>query len=124
MSDDQSHYLEALDRFLEELRREFRANPEFAHRVVKSLGADVSFEGKLAAKLLNPKELVSNKPAEEAKQILSALPPAQLKALAKTNNLATAVDVKNKSKEELVDMIYSRARAKLDERKFSAGSLD
>ena len=116
MSDDSTDVLEALDRFLEELRREFRANPEFAHRVVKSLGAEVMFEGKLAAKLLNPRELVSNKPEEIAKGTLSALTATELKSLAKNNNIATSVDVKGKSKEELVEMIYARALAKAQER--------
>ena len=117
MSDPSTPALEALDRFLEELRREFRANPEFAHRVVKSLGAEVSFEGKLAAKLLNPRELVSTKSEEAAKAVLSSLSLTELKTLAKTNNLATAVDVKGRSREELVEMVYARALAKSEERK-------
>lgn len=116
MSHDDNFALDALDRFLEELRREFRANPEFAHRVVKSLGAEVVFEGKLAAKLLNPRELVSGKPEEIARATLSALSLTELKALAKTNNLATSVDVKGKTKEDLVDMVYMRALAKAQER--------
>jgi len=120
MSDDANNVLDAIDRFLEELRREFRSNPDFAHRVVKALGAQVSFDGKLAAKLLNPKELVSEKSADDAKSVLSALSLTDLKTLAKSNNLATAVDVKNKSKDDLVDMVYERARAKLEERKFSS----
>ena len=116
MSDESAHALEALDRFLEELRREFRANPEFAHRVVKALGAEVSFEGKLAAKLLNPRELVSSKSESEAKSVLAGLSLTDLKTLAKTNNLATSVDVKGKTQDELVDMVYKRAYSKFQER--------
>jgi len=117
MTDDSTDALEALDRFLEELRREFRSNPEFAHRAVKALGAEVMFEGKLAAKLINPRELVSTKPEEAARLTLSSLSLADLKAIAKSNNLATSVDVKGKTKEDLVDMVYSRAVAKSQERK-------
>ena len=116
MSDEPNFALDALDRFLEELRREFRSNPEFAHRVVKSLGAEVMFEGKLAAKLLNPRELVAGKPEDIARATLSSLSLTELKSLAKTNNLATSVDVKGKSKEQLVDMVYTRALAKAQER--------
>ena len=116
MTDHSTDALEALDRFLEELRREFRSNPEFAYRVVKSLGAEVTFEGKLAAKLLNPRELVSTKSEPDAKRVLSGLSLTDLKTIAKTNNLATAVDVKGKKAEELVTMIYDRALAKAQER--------
>lgn len=116
MTDNSSDALEALDRFLEELRREFRSNPEFAHRVVKALGAEVTFEGKLAAKLLNPRELVATKSEEDARRVLSALSLAELKTVAKTNNLATTVDVKGKTADDLVEIIYSRAFAKAQER--------
>lgn len=117
MTDESTDALEALDRFLEELRREFRFNPEFAHRVVKALGAEVTFEGKLAAKLINPRELVSTKTEDGARATLSALSLTDLKNIAKSNNLATSIDVKGKSKEELVDMVYTRAVAKSEERK-------
>lgn len=116
MTDETNDALEALDRFLEELRREFRFNPEFAHRVVKALGAEVTFEGKLAAKLINPRELVSTKSEEAARLTLSSLTLTDLKTIAKTNNLATSIDIKGKTKEDLVEMIYSRARAKSEER--------
>lgn len=114
---ESTNVIEALDRFLEELRREFRSNPEFAHRVVKALGAEVSFEGKLAAKLLNPKDLVSSKSEEEAKRVLSSLSATELKTLAKSNNLATQVDVKGKTKEDLIQMIYQRSITKIEERR-------
>jgi len=108
--------LEALDRFLEELRREFRANPEFAYRAVKALGAEVTFEGKLAAKLINPLELVATKPEDIARAQLGALTLADLKALAKSSNLATSIDMKGKDKEALADMIFVRATDKVAER--------
>ena len=120
MTDQSTDALEALDRFLEELRREFRANPEFAYRVVKSLGAEVSFEGKLAAKLLNPRELVSTKSEADAKRVLSGLSVTELKTVAKTNNLATSVDVKGLKADDLVSLIYSRALAKAQERNSQA----
>lgn len=117
---DEKFVLEALDRFLEELRREFRANPEFAYRTVRALGAEVIFEGKDAAKLISPRELAATKPEEVARATLGSLTLTELKAVAKNSNLATAVDVKGKSKDELVDMIYRRAKTKSDERQWKA----
>ena len=71
-SSDSKDVLEALDRVLEELRREFAANPEFAHRVVRALGANVVFDPKLAAKLINPIELVARETPEKVAEQLGA----------------------------------------------------
>lgn len=119
-SPEDTDALDALDRFLDELRREFRSNPEFAYRAVRALGAEVTFEGKLAAKLINPLELVATKPEEIARAQLVALTLADLKALAKSANLATPVDMKGKDKDTLADMILVRAKDKVQERHWKA----
>ncbi|MEQ8557493.1 MAG: hypothetical protein RIB03_04175 [Henriciella sp.] len=108
--------LEALDRVLEELRREFKANPAFAHRVVRALGANVVFDPKHAAVLINPVELLSKETPERAKETLSGLAPAELKKMAKASKLATPTDMSGKSKEALVEMILRRADLRLQSR--------
>ncbi len=121
MTDDQTtengtSALEALDRVLEEFRREFAANPEFAARVVRALGAQVSFDPKDAAKLMNPIELAANKPEAEAKAEMASLPAAELKKVAKAFNLATGTDLKGKTPEQLAELVYRRAHLKISER--------
>lgn len=110
---------EALDRVLEEIRREFRDNPEFAHRVVKALGAEVFFSADLASTLVNPIELVAKKSAEEVQVVLDAMSLAELKKLVKTWQLGSAVDLSGKSKEEVMEMIAVRARRRLAARSSS-----
>lgn len=110
------HYLEALDRFLEEIRREFRANPEFAHRVVTALGARVSFDSELAAKLVNLRELAATSDEAGFRATLDRLSLAELKAVAKESNLATSVDMKGLTQAALLDMLYRRAVEKAGER--------
>lgn len=122
MNDDQNDVLTALDNFLDELRREFRANPELAHRVVRALGAEVVFEGKDAAKLLNVRELAGTKDEAGFRQTLAGLSLAELKAVARANNLATAVDLKGMQSEGIVDLLYKRATAKVAERRFTGES--
>jgi hypothetical protein len=111
-------YLEALDRFLEELRREFRANPEFAHRVVRALGASVTFESELAARLVNVRELAASGDEAGFHATLGRLSFAELKAVAKESNLATSVDMKGLSQPALLALLYSRARDKASERQW------
>ena len=103
-SSDSKDVLEALDRVLEELRREFAANPEFAHRVVRALGANVVFDPKLAAKLINPIEL-------------GGLSAADLKKMAKDSKLASPSDVAGKSKEAVIELIQRRATLRIESRR-------
>ena len=120
MSDFQSSdAFEALDRVLEEIRREFKANPEFAHRVVKALGADVYFSADLASTLINPVELVAKKTPEEVQITLDAMPLGDLKKMVKTWQLGSSVDLSGKSKEEVMEMIETRARRRLEARSSS-----
>ncbi len=112
--------LEALDRVLEELRREFRANPEFAYRVVKALGASVSFESQHAAKLLNLRELAATHSEEDFRAALDGLTPAELRATARASNLATTVDMKGRATDAIITMLHERATAKSAERQFKA----
>lgn len=111
-----SSALEALDRMLEELRREFAANPEFAARVVRALGAQVTFASEDAHKLLNPIELAARTEPDAALAELGSLSAADLKKIAKSSNLATASDLKGKSVDDLARLIDTRARQKIAER--------
>ena len=115
-ADNGTNALEALDRVLEELRREFAANPEFAARVVRALGAQVTFDPKDAARLLNPIELAADKPEADAKAEIASLPAAEIKKVAKAFNLATGSDLKGKTPSQLAELVYKRARLKISER--------
>jgi|GEM_PF-893567 len=111
----------ALDRVLEELRREFRANPEFAYRVVKALGAEVLFEGKDAYKLINLRELAGAGDNARLMRTLQGLSLTELKAVAKANNLATSVDMKGMDKDMLISKLIERAHHKVAERRSDRG---
>lgn len=116
-SSDSKDVLEALDRVLEELRREFAANPEFAHRVVRALGANVVFDPKLAAKLINPIELVARETPEKVAEQLGGLSAADLKKIAKESKLASPSDVAGKSKEAVIELIQRRAALRIESRR-------
>ena len=106
----------ALDRFFDELRLEIRGNPELAARLVKAIGAEVSFEGALAAKLVNPRELAVNSDEAGFRAAFSQMTLAEMKSVLKAHNLASSVDMKGLKAPELIDMAYRRAVAKAAER--------
>lgn len=107
---------EALDRVLDEFRREFRANPEFAMRVVQALGSAVHFGSEMKTELLNPVELVANRSPEEVQRTLGDMDISELKKLAKSSNLATPTDLSGRSKDEIVSMIQVRAERRVQSR--------
>lgn len=113
---DRKDVLDALDDFLEELRREFRQNPEFAYRAVRALGVNVEITGPKAVDLVNPIWLVSQHGVHDTARRLSTFTPAQLKKIAKNSSLATPTDMGGKSAEDLITLIVKRAQIKIEER--------
>lgn len=109
---------EAIDDFLEVLRREFQSDPELAHRVVKALGVKVELRGSKAADVLNPLELIHKEGAESAKETLASFSLAELKKIAKNHQLATPIDMKSVDEARLIAMITTRAANKIGERRY------
>lgn len=105
-----------LDKFFEELRLEIRSNPELAARLVKAIGAEVTFEGSLAAQLVNPRELAATSDEASFRAAFAAMTLAEIKSVLKAHNLASAVDMKGLAIPDLTDMAYRRAVAKAAER--------
>jgi len=108
---------EAVDAFLDALRRELRDNPELTYRLVKALPTDVHFLGKDAVKFVNLIELIGDHPVEVAAARLDGFSLAELKKLAQAANLATSLDMKGLDQEALVSMLISRTKAKIAERR-------
>ena len=105
-----------LDKFFDELRLEIRSNPDLAARLVKAIGADVTFEGALAAKLVNPRELASTSDEAGFRAAFLQMTLAETKSVLRAHNLASAVDMKGLKQDALIDMAYQRAVAKAAER--------
>ena len=108
---------DALNDFLDLLRREFNNDPELAYRAVKALGVKVELRGSKAADVLNPLELVHKEGADGARETLRSFSAAELKKIAKNNNLASPVDMKSLDDAGLIEMIMTRAANKIAERR-------
>lgn len=108
---------EALSDFLDVLRREFNSDPELAFRVVKALGLKVELRGSRAADVLNPIELIHSDGADGARETLRSFSAAELKKIAKNNNLGSPIDMKSLDEAGLVEMILTRAANKIAERR-------
>jgi len=111
---------EALDDFLEVLRREFHDNPDFALRAVKALGGAIEVRGQHAAEAVNPLELVEVQGEEAATLTLKSFSTSELKKIAKNHNLATAIDLKGRNEQAIVELLVKRASYKISERRGSS----
>ncbi len=110
--------VEYLDRFFDELRAEVRSNPKLAARLVKALGGSVVFDNDTKAEVANPYALAAG-PKAGFLAVFGAMKIAEIKKVLKDNNLATRIDMNGKSAGQLVEMMYDRAAAKVQERKSS-----
>lgn len=108
-----------LDRFFDELRNEVRSNPKLAARLVKALGGTVVFEDEAKADIANPYALAAEGSKTRFYSVFGSLKPAQVKKVLRENNLATGVDMANKTVAQLIDMMFERASSKVSERKSS-----
>lgn len=119
MGEDQGlNPVEYLDRFFDELRAEVRSNPKLAARLVKALGGNVVFESDTKAEVANPYALAAG-PKATFMSVFGAMKLGEIKKVLKENNLATRIDMNGKSADQLVEMMYTRAAMKVQERKSS-----
>ncbi|MDZ4760927.1 MAG: hypothetical protein SGJ21_07640 [Alphaproteobacteria bacterium] len=110
--------VEYIDRFFDELRAEVRANPKLAARLVKALGGNVVFENEVKAETANPYALAADG-RTRFYSVFGAMKAAEVKRILRDHNLATSVDVKGKSGDQLLDLLFDRALAKVSERSSS-----
>ncbi len=111
---------EYLDRFFDELREEVRSNPVLASRLVRALGGNVVFDCAQRTEITNPFAMVVEGSKAKFYAFYSALKLAELRKVLKEHNLASSVDVQGMVAADLVDMLYERATAKVDERTSSS----
>ncbi len=110
--------VEYLDRFFDELRAEVRSNPKLAARLVKALGGNVVFEDTTKSEVANPYVLATG-PKATFLSVFGSMKLNEIKKVLKDNNLATRIDMNGKNAGQLVELLHSRASAKVHERRSS-----
>lgn len=105
-----------LDRFFEEIRAEARGNPAFAARLVRALGGEITFAERDKIVIAAPLEIAAAGGQAALRDTFGTLDAAGLRKVLRTANLASSVDVRGRTAEELLDLLVRRATAKMDER--------
>lgn len=113
MNDKELEADEALDRMFAIIREEATADPRFARRLLDALNVRVVFRGEQAVKSVDP-VIVAGQGYEHFRETFHTFKAAQIKSMLKEFGLATAQDMKGKTKvPQLVDLMWRGAQAKL-----------
>lgn len=107
---------EYLDRLFEVIREEARGNPQFAARLVRATGGEVSFPERDKEVLLNPVDIAAREGAEGVYDQFASMDVSTLRRVLKAHNLATPVDVRAKNKDDLLSMLSRRAMERVASR--------
>jgi len=108
-----SSALQALDKFFAVVRDEASANPLFAAKLVKALGAKVEFSGQIAVKVVDPLA-VAREGEPNFRATFLKWSPKDLKAIIGEHSLATKDDLRGKTKTgQLVDLMWRGAKNRL-----------
>ena len=108
-----------LDRLFDVIREEARNNPKFADRLVRALGGKVVFQDEAKGDVANPYMLAGNSSKAHFYSVFASMKANEIRKMMRENNLATSLDMRGRSVDQLIDMMYDRARLKVTERKSS-----
>lgn len=106
----------ALGRFLAVIRQRAEVDPTFRDDLIQALGVSVSYDGEDDVINVAPHILAVHKTELQFRAIYGGLTTAKLKAVFKKSDLATTADIARKSADELIDMLWKRARNRARER--------
>ncbi len=107
----------ALSRFLTAIRDQADADPAFRNRLLIALGVTVVFEGENDLFNVDPHIVAAMKEEMQFRAIYGALTTAKLRSVLTTKSkLASAADLRGKSPEDMMDMLWERAKARAEER--------
>lgn len=107
----------ALSRFLTAIKDQADVDPSFRNSLLLALGVTVYFEGEDELLNIEPHIIAARKDELQFRAIFGKLSGPKLRSVLTTKSkLASAADVRGKSAGEMMDMLYTRARARAEER--------
>lgn len=107
----------ALARFLSAIKNYADVDPNFRDSLIQALGLVVKYQGEDDLLNIEPHIIAARKEELQFRAIYGQFPPAKVKSILTTKaKLATAADVKGKSAEDIMDMLWKRARSRARER--------
>lgn len=119
MSDDQNEGVApdvALGRFLTAIQNQADIDPSFRNSLLLALGVTVVFEGENDLSSVEPHIVAARKDELAFRAIYGRLSGPKIRSLLTKSKLASTTDLRGKTQEEMMNMLWSRARAKAEER--------
>jgi hypothetical protein len=115
-SQDQVEPQVALSRFLTAIKNQADMDPSFRNNLLLALGVTIVFEGENDLSSVEPHIVAARKDELSFRAIYSKLTGPKLRSLITKAKLASATDLRGKSPEEMMTMLWERARGRAQER--------
>lgn len=107
----------ALARFLTAIKNYADVDTNFRDSLIQALGVTVKYQGEDDLLNIEPHIVAARKDELQFRAIYGQVTAAKLKSILTTKTkLATPADVKSKSAEDMMDMLWKRARSRARER--------
>ena len=107
--------MEIIDSFLNVVRDAAAESPAMRARLIEALGVSVIYEGEEQFEGANPVTHAARWSQDAFVRIWSGAKVSEIKAVLKTNLLATPTDMRGLKKGDLTKMLYQRSLAKAEE---------
>jgi hypothetical protein len=119
MTDTQSEQVApevALGRFLTAIQNQADIDPSFRNNLLLALGVTVIFEGENELTNVEPHIVAARKDELAFRAIYGRLTAAKLRSVLTKSKLASTVDLRGKQQDEMMDILWRRARDRAEER--------
>lgn len=106
----------ALSRFLSTIKNQADVDPVFRNNLLIALGVTVVFDGEDDLSSIEPHVVATLKNREKFFAIYSKLTSAKLRSTLTKSKLASATDLRGQSQEQMLNMLWDRAKSRAEER--------
>ena len=111
----------ALGRFLTAIQNQADVDPSFRNNLLLALGVTIVFEGENDLSSVDPHIVAARKDELSFRAIYGRLTAAKLRAVLTKSKLASATDLRGKAQDEMMDILWRRARDRAEERGLISG---
>jgi hypothetical protein len=106
----------ALGRFLTAIQNQADIDPSFRNNLLLALGVTIVFEGENDLTSVDPHIVAARKDELAFRAIYGRLTTAKLRSVLTKSKLASTTDLRGKAPDEMMDILWRRARDRAEER--------
>lgn len=115
-NDDEIDPMVALRKFLSTIENQAEVDASFRNNLLLALGVKIVFSGEDDLTTIEPHIVAAKRDELQFRAIYSKLPAAKLRSTLTKSKLASTADLRQKTQEQMLTMLWERASARAEER--------